>query len=53
VFDDHTTAQLLEIRSLCTEALKRGSTKEDTEAALLLLRYIDAELALRQERKAA
>jgi hypothetical protein len=52
MFDDYTHAQLVELRLICIAMAEQGSSTEQRADALLLLEYIDQELAIRERRKA-
>ena len=51
--EDHTTKQLLELRSLCADILERADELETRVDALRALESIDEELTMRQRTKAA
>jgi hypothetical protein len=53
VFEDYTSKQLIELRSLCAELIERTAALEQRADALLILENIDRELALRGEKEAA
>ena len=53
MFDGYTTNQLLKLRSLCADIIERADEAQTRADALLLLGYIDEELAMREQKKIA
>jgi hypothetical protein len=48
MFEDYTINQLLALRSLCADTIERADEVQKRANALLLLEYIDEELAIRE-----
>lgn len=53
MFDEYTTSQLIELRSLCAEIVERTEGVEKRADTLLVLQSIEEELALREYKKTA
>lgn len=53
MFEDYTTNQLLELRSLCADTIELAEDVHKRADTLLLLEYIDEELAIREHRQSA
>jgi hypothetical protein len=53
MFDDYSTKQLDNLRLLCAESIERTDEVQERADALLLLQYIEDELAARVRRKSA
>jgi len=53
MFDDYTIEQLINLRLLCAAAIEKNEDIEQRADALLLLQYIEEELAIRLRRKTA
>jgi len=52
-FDHYTTDQLVELRSLCADMVEETTDAQKRADALLLLKHIDKELAMRELKQAA
>jgi hypothetical protein len=53
MFDDYTTSQLLDLRSLCADTIELADDVRKRADTLLLLEYIDEELAIREHKQSA
>jgi hypothetical protein len=53
VFDDYSTKRLVELRSLCADTVEKETDIQKRTDGLLLLEYIDKELAKREGKQAA
>ena len=51
MFDEYTTEQLVHLRLLCADAIERNEDIKQRADALLLLEYVEEELALRAEQR--
>lgn len=53
MFEGYTNSQLLDLRSLCADTIEDADSLQKRADTLLLLEYIDEELAIRQYKKLA
>lgn len=53
MFEDYSTQQLLNLRSLCADLAGQGDTLESRADALSVVEFIDEELMDREQRKSA
>jgi hypothetical protein len=53
MFEGYTNSQLLELRSLCADTIELADDVHKRADTLLLLEYIDEELAIREQKKSA
>jgi hypothetical protein len=53
MFDEYTTPQLIELRSLCADMVERTEEVETRADTLLVLQGIEEELASREYKKTA
>jgi hypothetical protein len=53
MFEDYTISQLLNLRSLCADTIELADHVQKRADTLLLLEYIDEELAIRERRRSA
>jgi len=53
MFDNYTTKQLVELRSLCVDMILETEDAQQRMDALLLMKHIDQELAAREFLQAA
>lgn len=53
MFDDYTTFQLIELRHRCADSIQGADDAQQRTAALLILKHIDEELAIRQQKQSA
>lgn len=51
MFEDYTTEQLVTLRFMCAELVEKTHDLEQRADALLLMEYIEEELALRAEQR--
>jgi hypothetical protein len=53
MFEDYTINQLLNLRSLCADTVEQADDVHKRADTLLLLEYIDEELAMREHKRSA
>ena len=53
MFEGYTINQLLKLRSLCTATIEQADDIRKRADTLLLLEYIDEELAIREHKQSA
>lgn len=53
MFDDYSTQQLLNLRSLCADVAVHSGTAESRANALSVVKFIDEELMDREQKKSA
>lgn len=53
MFEDYTIDQLLQFRSLCADSIELADNVQKRADTLLLLEYLDEELAMRRQKKTA
>ena len=53
MFENYTINQLLNLRSLCADTVERADDVHKRADTLLLLEYIDEELAMRERKQSA
>jgi hypothetical protein len=53
MFEGYTITQLLNLRSLCADTIEQADDVKKRADTLLLLEYIDEELAIREHKQSA
>jgi hypothetical protein len=53
MFEGYTINQLLKLRSLCADTIEQADDVRKRADTLLLLEYIDEELAIREHKQSA
>jgi hypothetical protein len=53
MFENYTVNQLLDLRSLCADTIELADDVHKRADTLLLLEYIDEELAIREHKQSA
>ena len=53
MFDNYTTRQLLELRSMCADTIEKSDDVQQRADTLLVLEHIEDELSMRQEKLSA
>jgi hypothetical protein len=51
MFDEYTTTQLVEIRSLCTDLIERTDEIKTRADSLLVMQHVEKELVMREQKQ--